>query len=370
MIDIAPTDERCGLPSASSMERIALCPGSLRASKGLVEIKTPEMAEMGRAGDRGHLWLECPGFIDLAPEELELAEEILAERNALLAEHGFAGKEQAEQRLWFTNAEGEKQCSARLDYSNIDGKRAFICEYKTGYGDQTESARNLQLRTQAVILDWNQPSGYKFTEVLVAVIQPRVSRKPEVASYTAKDILKARGQLRRYLEAAKAPDAPRIPGKKQCQFCPAKLGCPENQRVMNSLNLEELIGITAEALSNLLDRCDVAQQVIDGARSQARALLAENSDAIPNWRLGEPGSVRHVPDAAKLYEALFRSGLIDQPAFIAACKVGITDLSKGIHAYRKTIEKMTHDEIKEALTGFPDLIISKPKAAPLERITT
>ena len=369
MIDIAPTDERDGLPSASSMERIALCPGSVNASRGLAEIKTPEMQAMGESGDRIHLWLEAPGFIDLVDEERERAEEIASQRNALIAEQGFmGGKEMAEQRLWLTE-KGKRRYSARLDYNITLGKRSLVVEYKSGYGDQTESARNLQLRSQAVVLEWNQQAKNKSDEIVVAVIQPLVSSKPDVAVYTSSDIASARSQIRRFLDASEQPDAPRVPGKKQCQFCNAKLKCPEAQKVVGSLDTEALIGVTPEQLSVLLDRCDVAAGIIDATRAQAKALLAINPDAIPNWKLGKPGNMRVVPEPFKLYEALYANELIDKDSFIKSCKVGIGDLEKTIYAYLKAADrKKTKKEIDEALAAFPDLIVKKPKQPSIERI--
>ena len=44
------TDERRGLPSASSFDRLAVCPGSFSAEKNMPD----ESSEMSKAGDLGH----------------------------------------------------------------------------------------------------------------------------------------------------------------------------------------------------------------------------------------------------------------------------------------------------------------------------
>ncbi len=76
----APEDPRLGLPSASRLEQLRLCPGSGRAQQGLAEVPREDAA----SGRRIHQWL-AGHATPLTPAELETAQACRAQQRQLLA---------------------------------------------------------------------------------------------------------------------------------------------------------------------------------------------------------------------------------------------------------------------------------------------
>ena len=91
------SDERGEWPSASSMEQIALCPGSFMAQRDLDDVSGPE----AERGTRIHAWLEGED-IQLTDEELDCAKNLEAKRDDLVARVFPKGKTNVikEVRLW------------------------------------------------------------------------------------------------------------------------------------------------------------------------------------------------------------------------------------------------------------------------------
>lgn len=216
------------LPSASAVERFAACPGSYLFSRGMTDIKTPEMQAMADAGERIHTWLEEPDLIDLVPEELEVAEWCNDQRHELILKLFGANVTPPaikEDRIWLY--EGRKRIfSGKADDIRIYSTMALILDFKSGRGDQKESPKNRQLRSLAVILKEDQ-RGQHLEEINVAIVQPLISRTPLITRYTAKDLAKAKEELLDLLADIHKPEAPRTAGE-WCKFCPALTMCPES----------------------------------------------------------------------------------------------------------------------------------------------
>lgn len=366
-------DIRQGLPSASIVERVALCPGSLKASEGLSLPSTEEEQEWAESGDRIHLWLRAPEFVDLDSQEMDVAEKCRDQREALITK--LFGKAKVtrveEERVWLKHpTTGRLRFSGQMDF-RCHGKyssklRFLVLDYKTNRGDITESAANLQLRSLVVMIA-QQPELKAAEEAFAAIIQPLVRwNEPEVVTYSREDIRLATDQLHQILDEAQKPNAPLVPGAKQCRFCTARLRCPAARKITNVLNMEELIGINGQELSALLDRCAVAQRVIDSARDQAKAMLKLDTNCIPNWGLKEGGGVRKVTEPFALFEALYSADLMDKDTFIKNCvTVGIGNLEKAIKEKSGLKGKQLADTVAEHCGPF---ITTTPKSPSLERL--
>jgi hypothetical protein len=375
-------DERCNLPSASSLERLMLCPGSHNMSLGLQPLQTPEQSEWAESGERIHLWLEDPSFVELQGEELETAEACAQQREQLLRQ-AFPDLDSLyrsviiEKRLWLVNSKGEKIFSGKGDYAEVVGDNpntpsaALVIDYKTNRGDVTESVKNPQTRALAVLLDFELAftKGIKIPKIYTGIIQPHVSRHPELCCYERPHLDAARKQVLRILEDASKPDAPLNPGEKQCKWCPAKLKCKAARSIVADIvkiKLEDLIGIKGADLSKLLDQSKVAQQVIDAADAQARAFLAKDPACIPNWCLEPNSPIRVVTKPLSVFQALHAAGKIDQDHFMGAVKIGIGELEKAIGKFNSLDRKpkLREEIITEHVQPF---ITLKPKNPSLKR---
>ena len=201
--------QRGDSPSASSMEQIALCPGSLQAQRGLLDTTS-------KAAHRGtmiHLLLE------LNRQDFECAVELAAKRDELIEQIFPTGRKMTmkEQRLWV----GSSYCG-QADHIVTSGATGLIMDYKTGHWPVTPAGENKQLMTLAVLLKANKP---KLKTVYAAILQP--TYEPELVCYNEESLAECKEYLEGVLEKANAEDAPRIGGDKQCHWCKAKEDCDE-----------------------------------------------------------------------------------------------------------------------------------------------
>jgi hypothetical protein len=370
-------DPRLGLPSASSIERLALCPGSHRLSAGLAPITTPEQREWAESGDRIHLWLESPGFIDLKEDELVTANKCEDHREQIMdmAMPDRASLERGvikESRLWLYDDAGNPIFSGQIDYGEVVQQKphvAAVTDYKTNRGDVTDNVKNPQTRSHAVLLA--TALNWEVDRIYTGVVQPLVHHKAEPpCCYTKDHLLAADKQIRRWLKAAEQEDAPLVPGEKQCKYCPAKLKCPAAARFywdIAATTPEQVTGATGAQLSALLDKTKVAAQIIDMVDAQAKELLAKDPAAIPNWQLEPNSPVREITDPNAIFKSLAGAGKIDAEAFLTTVKCGVGKLELAVRDFNalKGKPKLVDAIFEEHCDPYINL---KPKAPSLKRV--
>lgn len=370
MSDPKYMDTREGLPSASLLERLWLCPGSWNMGRGLPELTTPETRAWAESGNRIHLWLEAPDAIDLAahPEELEVAERCLEQQSELLAQVFGAyapGTVYREERFWYDTG-SRKRFSAKLDFAAIGGQTALVIDYKTSRGEVTESARNLQLRSQAVLLWIKMRRAAE--AICTAIVQP-LAGKPELCRYGPDDLQAAEQELVHILDATEQPGAPLRAGEKQCRFCSAQLKCPAAARVLRDVAEADLPAVEQLAgadLATLLDKCRLAKRVMKTAEAHAKESLRENPTSIPGWSLKAGAPQREITNAFGLFETLFQAGLMDRDTFLRECvSVGIGAVEKAL-ARRNGLKPGQARQLMD--THVQAFLSQKLKDASLERM--
>ena len=312
--------ERGGYPSASSMERLLLCPGSHRASIGIKEVES----EAAKSGTRIHALIAKEiTQKDCTPDEVIMAGkcELITNKIVMDIFHTDLSKLSnvyREPRLWaYENSENEMPIYSgkadlvvtltKHDWKEIKAK-ALIIDYKTGRGITEVSSKNMQLRTLAVLLNetnatnastlgWRPYSIPNYTysrKIGVAIVQPMISDEPVITWYEEDELIQAKKQIVEIVEKSWAESAPRIPGETQCKYCPAKSRCPEANAVITTVAtmsgaLEEM---PEEHLALSLDKCDIAESVIDSIRSEARRRI-ETGQTVRGWFM-KPGAIKQV----------------------------------------------------------------------------
>lgn len=325
------SDERHGLPSASSAHRYALCPGSFLLEQS---IQQPDVSGAdAQIGNRIHGYLAGEG-IALNEEETKIATDCrLQEIQLVKAVFPFEDRLQVmrEKRLWDYDESFTRSWSGKPDVVYHDATRALVIDYKTGRGEVQHATGNVQLRALAVLVNISRGP---FTEITVAIIQP-LAGEPTTCTYEAKDLIRAESEISQLMIDIRSPGQPRNPSSDACKYCKAKEVCPEARGVVETLptlvprdGLE--IVMTAEQIAEFLAKAPLAEAVIESVRSKARRMI-EAGQVVPGWRL-KPGAVRESITNPELAFARFMDAGGTQAQFVQAITVAKTKFTTAVKA--------------------------------------
>lgn len=300
--DFLSVDERNGLPSASGLERIALCPGSWQ-----IESQCPrdEGGEDAASGTRIHAWL-AGEQVELSEDEASIAEKCREQASSLIA----AGSTKSiEQRLWYADKSGSILYSGQADIIARIGDSALIVDYKTGRGAVAASPENIQLRALAVLVKHNFPD---VQHVSVAIIQPLARKEPVVCEYGPEELEQAEKQILSILETAQRPDAPLIPSEPACKYCRAKTICPALRKTITTPEIEDMnnaktvmaassASLTPADLGELVaHKVPLARMLCDALEKEAMSRLCKDPESVPGLALDT--ETPRVTDSVKLWE--------------------------------------------------------------------
>jgi hypothetical protein len=314
------TDERKGLPSASETERLELCPASFLRAKNQPDTSS----EIAQTGTRIHEAVETGNRDGLTPSEERLADDCARLADVIHDECGFDPDDEAtetikEVRLWLYASGVDRIMSGKPDLVVINGDRALVIDYKTGYLETLEASQNLQLRTLAVMVAVN----HEVDEVNVAIVQPNIEPGYSVARYTKPDIDRARRQLIKILNDANDANAVANPGEKQCRYCKAKPVCKEAQEASFSVIEADTTTLDVVRLPELLEKCDLADRVIKSIRDAALNIVKDGG-TVAGWEMPEAGQSRSFVSTHAVFNAL--GDVIPREAFANACDVKLNKL--------------------------------------------
>lgn len=341
-------DARKGLASASRMDRVKHCPGSLAAEAGLEEDadQDPSMLSVQTEGDEAHAAMEAEDFDSIDDEEVKrLAEglkELETEAMDRFCQDLQLSKQEAksihivrEERFWIKDGAGNDIASAQPDLVAIYGESALVLDYKTGYLPVTETARNMQIRTQ-VLAVWKNRPELKFIRGSVAAY--RLTGSLKSVDYDVTSLWQAQRELKFVLWRAREQDAERVPGE-WCRYCLAKSRCPQAAAYA-------LIGIPyigAETKHKDLPQAALDLNLRQLAavhlhRSMAGKIFTAVHNRLRNMTDPElatvllkktPGRNVHNFDRMwDLYSRLVGDGLMEGHAFIEHCRPKATELAK------------------------------------------
>jgi hypothetical protein len=362
------SDERHGLPSASSAHRYALCPGSFLLEQSVQE---PDTAGAdAQIGNRIHGFL-AGEKINLDDDEAKLAA-ICFSQEVEIAKAVFPFQERLsitrERRLWAFDDGFNKSWSGKPDVVYNDGLNALVIDYKTGRGTVEHATGNAQLRALAVLV--NASCG-PFGEITVAIIQP-LAGEPTTCTYGVEDLSRAEFEINSMMEDIRKPGQPRNPSAEACKYCKAKGICPEAQAEVNSLptlvprdGLE--IVMTPEQIAEFLAKAPLAEAVIESVRGKARRML-EAGHAIPGWKL-KPGSVRETITQPETVFGRFVEAGGTQAQFVGAISITKTKLKDAVRSATgrkgKELEGLVEailDGCTESKQTAPSLVADKEVA--------
>ena len=228
--------------SPSKLDALALCPGRLAAEKGLPE-EPPGQAAID--GTRRHAlsewrlknpqepWPTELVYDDLShpvmSEDVRMVEQVLpyALDHASLTDP--VGRQWIEQKVEVGKYLGfpDGLCWGTLDLGAVTANTLEVIDWK--FGHRIISPDSWQLKAYAIglgaELDWNN-THRQVREVRLTIGQPASSEVIRSASFPVTDLVdKWAPELKKIIAATQDPNAPRIPGDKQCKWCRAAATC-------------------------------------------------------------------------------------------------------------------------------------------------
>lgn len=358
------SDERHGLPSASSAHRYALCPGSFLLEQSINE---PEQSsDDANTGNRIHAAL-AGEKIELSDDELSLAVKCTNQEENLVRDVFGLGMTLdssrfmviRERRLWAIDDDLKKGWSGKPDAVYNDATKALVIDYKTGRGSVEQAAGNRQLRALVVLVD-----AYfgPFDQITAAIIQP-LAGEPSTCVYTRQDIETATAEINGLMKSVKSPGQPRNPSTEACKYCKAKSVCPEAQGVVEKLpsviqrdGME--IVMSPDQIAAFLEKAPLAEAVIESVRGKARRML-QAGESIPGWKL-KPGAIRETIVNPELAFARFIEGGGTQQQFVGAISVTKTKFKDAVKAATNKKGRELEGIVESMLEGCTESKVTSP----------
>lgn len=235
---MAPTQHAA--VGGSAISRILRCPGSVALVATLPRGSTP-------AADRGTMLHYMAGRMI---ERGERAEDLVGEEHAGVAltahdaQHALLPAVAAYRK--FVGAAKNVKLEVKVRHmkyvwgtADILGHHkavGIVGDFKFGDG-KVEVAHNEQLKFYASAALVSKKIPASTPVVRTGIIQPGARRVLEEHEYSAKTLWEFAREVKEIAKVALKPDAPIVPGEKQCQWCPAKKAgiCPKLKPVQGDL---------------------------------------------------------------------------------------------------------------------------------------
>ena len=213
-----------------------------------------------------------------------------------------------------------------------------IIDYKDGMNDAWDSAI-LQMEQYAVgaLAGFKiaKPNPYPYKTVRMTVIQPKLALRggPTIRSvdYPVDKVLDEVARTI-VIEAAATdrPDAPLVPGEKQCRYCRAKGGCAALST--KALQVVDTVDITASAaekdptkmtdeqIVQIMEAAPLLRQMLEGVEKEAQTRMERGAD-IPGlkmvngkghraWKLSEDEMAERLRKMGIPKESVYKTTLV------------------------------------------------------------
>jgi RecB family exonuclease len=265
--------------SASRLERITLCPGSL----ALEAVQPEEEQSIAAAkGSAIHLLAEHK-LKGLQIDELQYDQDMIDMAEAYVAYiTSYEANTHIEVDLTDELAYLHSDLGGTADAILVKNNTIIVVDLKTG--KVPVSAKNnpqLQMYALGALLKFGDQT---ITNVEMVIFQPNVAIS--TASATANEILALKSKIVGAAEEANSPFAKLSPGYKQCKWCRAKGVCPELKNIANDLAASEF-NVINKSDSDLLNLADLMVDWGEKVKSMAKDML-KNGGLIEGWEL-KPG---------------------------------------------------------------------------------
>ena len=282
----------------------------------------------------------------------------------LVREYADGGLLLVEQRVPIEHVTGETGATGTSDAIVVHtAKRMlYVVDLKYGMGVKVDAGDNPQLMMYALGAMEQCDQLGEFDQVCMVIHQPRLNHVSEHWIYVG-DLWAFKRRAAEAAELTRQPDAPLVPGEKQCRFCKAKAVCPAlraevTEVVSGAATLDEFLvpDMTTgdNYLSVAMSKVGLVEDWCKAVRAEVeRRLLA--GQTVDGFKLveGRRGNRKWSDDAE--VEALFKSFRLRQDEMYDYSLISPTKAEKLLKDTPKRWEKA------EALISRAE---GKPSVAP------
>jgi len=262
------------LYSASSLDRLALCPPSARMAKDIPDNQSKDAERGTRIHSLGEMLLtgEDVGIVGIDADELELAK---AYAEYVWEVAGEDGTVYIEESYKDSLSIYHPDLGGTADAVIVNGRDIHVIDLKSGR-TPVPAKENKQMMTYA--LGALTKHGFDFDNVTLHIYQPgNVSKQV----YTPYDINIWSSQLLEIVKKADDPFEKPNPTVKGCFYCKAKTVCPAMREKAIEAAKQDF---STNNLEQLLDDAKLASTWAEAIQEQAKQSILDGADA-GHWSL-------------------------------------------------------------------------------------
>lgn len=325
----------------SKAQRIAECPGSVNATRGL--FSSGKSSTEAEKGTRIHNILSAhytkPASNDSDPKiySYKNEEEKDAVNNLIRKTDSFISG------LNLGAIKSGPVCEFGVEVEGWTGHPDFMCmmedgtlvviDWKSGRLAVEDSSFNAQLRGYAVAapdyakndLSWDGWRGVVFA----AIVQ---SYEPTTCcAYDENGISSARKELASWIGDALKPDAPRIPSESACRYCPAcgTDRCRETKNMTAEIaktDTNSIQTMDGDRLAYLNEMAGVVANIRKSIEKEIRFRIA-NGQAVGNCSIGKGKLLQSIENTEEAISILISNG-VSQAEALSFCSISYADVKK------------------------------------------
>lgn len=278
------------------------CAGALLANLNIEDNAGPEAAEGTVAHSMGEQWLKtgerptnAVGSVELVEERnetftIEITDEML-DFVELYVDwcNEVPGKAFVEQRVYFSHLTPLPRQGGTADHFVFDDQTLTITDLKYGKGIKVYAKNNPQAMLYALGVIYEYGLDWNFDKVVIRICQPRLDHF-DTWETNVEDLLVFAKYVRVRAFDAWAPNAPRTPSEKACQWCRVTATCPAyaaflDQIVDGCFEYDTFDSVQMATTIGKIDRDVFAPQLADpqSLSVEQMAKLLPMQGAVEKW---------------------------------------------------------------------------------------